>query len=108
MRRKLSAMTLEAFLPRLSLLTWNADHFWSADLGRRAEKRAAFRSLIARFAPDVIFLQQTGRILHRPFREEWSRLGWDVHLSVLPDGTAGIIIWAHSSFHFMIVFSHFN
>lgn len=91
MRPPLRPMGLEAFLPALRLVSWHADHCWTADLRQRADKRAALRSLLAKHKPEVFFLQQAGGVHFRALEEKWRRQGFEVFASTHAAGSAGVL-----------------
>ncbi len=83
-------------MDRLTVLTWNLDHFWSADLPRRATKLASLESLLQAHRPDVVYLQQIGGFGLEGaafFRQR----GFHAYWSAGPNGTAGVLTLLRSA-----------
>ena len=82
---------IEVLPASLTVLSWNADHFWGRDLQRRQVQIAGLLKWAANCKADVIFMQQGG-LMPAVAQETMFKQGWQTHTSNGPGGTAGVAI----------------
>ena len=71
-------------------MSWNADHLFAMDLSRRASKLSYLFSQLS--GVNVVFVQQIAISALTAIQHFVEKRHWAVHVSPLPDNTAGVLI----------------